>query len=78
MSKSQICTDGSAFDGVLRKTLEAHCRKCGQASLGLSGNHDMAKAELRADGWETRGGLWICVHCTFTTPRGTRFVERGE
>lgn len=61
-------------EGRSNGTGEVHCRKCGQCCSGLPGNRDAAAAELRSFGWETRHGLWICVHCTFTTPRGTRFA----
>jgi len=61
---SEFVDRGSRFDGVLRKSLEAHCRSCGEAALGLPDDHDAAKRELRSDlGWGTRGGLWICKRC---------------
>lgn len=55
---------GRPWNGTLRKTLEVHCAGCEQAVLGLSGNHDMAKEELRQrHGWGTRKGLWNCRDC---------------
>lgn len=75
LSPRPICNDGSGHDGILRKRLEVHCRKCGQCCSGLPGDRDEAQAELRSLGWETRLGLWICVNCTFTTPRGTKFCD---
>lgn len=67
---------GSVFDGVLRKTLEVHCRECGQAVLGLPGNREAAQRELREDhGWSTRGGKWCCLHCLPSLPRGHTFEE---
>lgn len=61
----------SAFDGILKKRWEVHCRVCEVGNLGLhSSEKPDAISELRRDGWGMRGGWWICGACKEAHPRG--------
>lgn len=65
----------SAYDGILRKAWEVHCRLCEEPSLGISGEKHSAAQYLRDAGWETRRGLWICPVCAVRCPRGTELAN---
>jgi hypothetical protein len=54
----------TGINGVFRKTLEVYCAGCENSILGLPGNRDFARDELRQQyGWAIRKGLWHCPDC---------------
>ncbi len=67
---------GNTNDGILRRSLEVHCRNCGEAYLGLAPTHVQAASELAQDGWGKRDRRWCCYRCVIALPRGHKFTQQ--
>jgi rubredoxin len=49
--------------GKIRRTWELNCSGCDEGFICGSGDPTAAVHTLRAQGWETRKGLWVCPDC---------------